>query len=82
MTKIWKMDSNLLVNNETECLKECLMSRTAIVAPKICACTLVSMMVVLIVGDVLQECVCGDTMPQTLWVIEKNIKLKKKGVTD
>ena len=36
------------------------MSRTAIVAPKICACTLVSMMVVLIVGDVLQECVCGE----------------------
>ena len=28
--------------------------------PKICACTLVSMMVVLIVGDVLQECVCGE----------------------
>ena len=33
------------------------MSRTAIVTPKICACTLVSMMVVLIVGDALQECV-------------------------
>ena len=28
--------------------------------PKICACTLVSMMVVLIVGDVLQKCVCGE----------------------
>ena len=39
------------------------MSRIAIVTPKICACTLVSMMVVLIVGDVLQESVCGDTMP-------------------
>ena len=37
-----------------------IMSRTAIVAPKICACTLVSMMVVLIVGDVLQQCVCGE----------------------
>ena len=36
------------------------MSRTAIVTPKICACTLVLMMVVLIVGDVLQECVCGE----------------------
>ena len=35
------------------------MSRTAIVAPKICACTLVSMMVVLIVGDVLQGRACG-----------------------
>ena len=28
--------------------------------PKICACTLVSMMVVLIVADVLQECVYGE----------------------
>ena len=37
-----------------------LMSRTAIVAPKLCARTLVSMMVVLIVGDVLQGCVCGE----------------------
>ena len=29
-------------------------------APKICACTLVSMAVVLIVGDVFQKCVCGE----------------------
>ena len=36
------------------------MSRTAIVTPKICACTLVSMIVVLIVGDVLQECACWE----------------------
>ena len=36
------------------------MSRTAIVAPKICACTLVLMMVVLIVGDVLQGRACGE----------------------
>lgn len=26
LTKIWKTDSNLPVNNETECLKECLSS--------------------------------------------------------
>ena len=36
------------------------MSRTAIVAPKICTCTLVSMIVVLIVGDVLQGRACGE----------------------
>ena len=36
------------------------MSRTVIVAPKICGCTLVSMMVVLIVGDVLQGRACGE----------------------
>ena len=34
------------------------MSRTAIVTPKICARTLVSMLVVLIVGDVLQGRAC------------------------
>ena len=36
------------------------MLRTAIVTPKICVRTLVSLLVVLIVGDVLQESVCGD----------------------
>ena len=36
------------------------MSRTTIVTPKICARTLVSMMVVLIVGDVLQGRVCWE----------------------
>ena len=41
-------------------LMDSIVSRTAIVAPNICACTLVSMMVVLIVGDGLQECVCGE----------------------
>ena len=39
------------------------MLRTAIVTPKICARTLVSLLVVLIVGDVIQESVCGDTTP-------------------
>lgn len=36
------------------------MSRTAIVTPKICACTLVLMMVVLTVGDVLQGRACEE----------------------
>ena len=36
------------------------MSRTAIVTPKICACTLVSMMIVPIVRDVLQGRACGE----------------------
>ena len=40
--------------------KQSLLSWTAIVAPKICAYTLVSMMVVLIVGDVLQGRACGE----------------------
>ena len=37
-----------------------IMSQITIMTPKICACTLVSIMVALIVGDVLQGCACGE----------------------
>ena len=43
-----------------EFYKKSRVSRTAIVMPKICACTLVSIIVVLIVGDVFQGRVCGE----------------------